>query len=130
MNIATKEVSDISGIRIAIEEDGKEVGRVRLYILKNDFKFKLKTIIGILYNEADKDAIGASLGNENNKLYFNCIMPLKEMFSIPYLLKNIIYKQRYDKYQMKKVMTEDDKTRGIISYADKILMSKVNKYNE
>ena len=36
MNITTKEVSDISGIRIAIEEDGKEVGRVRLYILKND----------------------------------------------------------------------------------------------
>lgn len=36
MNIITKEVSDISGIRIAIEEDGREVGRVRLYILKND----------------------------------------------------------------------------------------------
>lgn len=88
------------------------------YILKHDFVSKLKTIIGILYNEADEDS--------NNKLYFNCIMPLKEIFTVPYLLKNIIYKPRYDKDRMRRIMTEEQNTRSILQYADKILMSKIN----
>jgi GNAT superfamily N-acetyltransferase len=36
MNIINKKIEDMEGIRIAVEENGKEVGRVRLYILKND----------------------------------------------------------------------------------------------
>lgn len=89
------------------------------HVIKHDFANKMKTVIGILYNKAD---------GENNKLYFNCIMPLTEQFSIPYLLKNIIYKPRYDKYQMRKVLTEEgSQTRPILQYADKILMLNVNE---
>lgn len=86
------------------------------HILKHDFTNKLKTIIGILYNKAD---------GPNNKLYFSCSMPLKEQFSIPYLLENIIYKPRYDKYLIKKALTEDPNTKSILIYAEKILVSKL-----
>ena len=84
------------------------------YPLKHDFTTRLKTIVGILYNEID-----------NEKLYFSCIMPLREQFSIPYLLKNIIYKPRYDKHLIKKVLTEEADTKSILTYAESILASKL-----
>jgi GNAT superfamily N-acetyltransferase len=36
MKLVQSEVTDTVGVKIAIEEDGREVARVRLYVLKND----------------------------------------------------------------------------------------------
>lgn len=36
MKLIKKEITDTVGVKISVEEDGREVGRVRLYVLKND----------------------------------------------------------------------------------------------
>lgn len=97
---------------------GNKTFHIVYYVLKHDFQFLSKTIIGILYNEFDKD-----------KLYFQCIIPLSSTFSIPYLLRRVIYNtdRKYDSEMTKKVLLGDDFKKSILQYAEKILMSKIKQ---
>lgn len=90
------------------------------HILKHDFKLGMKTVIGLLYNEADKDP--------TEKLYFQTNIPMDETLTIPQVLNRTIYhkSKKYDKEMTKKVLFDDSFKKKVLQFADKLLMEKIN----
>lgn len=93
------------------------------HIMKHDFKLGLKSVIGILYNEADK--------NINEKLYFQTNIPMNETLTIPVVLEKAVYhkSKKYNAEMTKKVLFDDSFKKKVLHFADKLLMERVNQNN-